>query len=243
MARKRKRPSQTGAPAKRTKLHDVAANNVHHPVLKHYYESVLSLRDFVTSRIAASATALATKIQEIKSGDENDVGYILDSVIVGVNDNASSLRQCRAQDLAAFSQNLPSSTLGSNADPGAGLQLEVIDFIIWLLFRRRPPPLKPQHLLCQGFERASAAGQNGLNLSVAPGIPGIMCHYPNPHVETVTGRPWCSLLSLLGRGGDLIMVDLLLDCGLFVPALDGIHGLRQLSGKKKIFNAGNECCS
>jgi len=109
---------------------------------------------------------------------------------------------------------------------------QILDFVIWLLFRRRPPPFKPQHLLCHGFERASAAGQHGLDLSAAPGIPGIVCHFPNPHVETVTSPAWCKLLSLLGKGGDMIMVDLLLECALFVPALDGIHSLRQVSGNR-----------
>jgi hypothetical protein len=237
MANKRKRPSKAAGPAKRAKSQNTDERRVGHPVLKHYYQNVLTLRDYVTSRLATSANGLGTKIREIKSHHLNDVGHLLDSVIVGVNENAYSVRQCRAQDLAAFSQQLPCSTLGSNADPGVALQLEVIDFVIWLQFRRRPPPYKPQHLLCHGFERASAAGQNGQRLSIVPGIPGIVCQYPNPHIETVTGKPWCKLLSLLGRGGDLIMVDLLLDCGLFVPAMDGIHGFRQLSGKKETLPA------
>jgi hypothetical protein len=230
MAKKRNCPSRSTQPSKRTKLHSPDANTVDHPVLKHYYQKVLSLRGYILACVT-SAT-LAQRIRDIPSHHQNDVGHLLDSVVVGVDEGTSFSRQCRAQDLAAFSQQLPSSTLGGNADPGAALQLEVIDFVIWLQFRRRIPPSKPQHMLCQGFERASVAGHNGLDLSVAPGIPGIMSHYPNPHIETLTSMAWCKLLSLLGRGGDLIMVDLLLDCGVFVPALDGIHGLRQLSGKK-----------
>jgi hypothetical protein len=234
MAKKRKRPSKAGSPAKRVKLQCADEKRVDYPVLRHYYQKVLTLRDYVASRLTSSATGLATKIQQIQSHDQNDVGQLLDSVIVGVNDSAYSLRQCRVQDLAAFSQQLPCSTLGSNADPGTALQLEVVDFVIWLQFRRRPPPLRPQHLLCHGFERASAAGQDGQKLSVVPGIPGVLCQYPNPHVETVTNKPWCKLLSMLGKGGDLIMVDLLLDCGLFLPAMDGIHSFRQISGEKDI---------
>jgi hypothetical protein len=234
MTKKRKRPSKAGGPAKRAKLQDNPERRVDHPVLRHYYQQLFTLRDYVTFRLTTSAAGLASKIGEIKSKNQNDVGHLLDSVLVGVNGSAYSARQCRAQDLAAFSQHLPSSTLGSNADPGAALQLEVVDFVIWLQFRRRPPPYKPQHLLCSGFERASATSHNGQRLSVVSGIPGIMRQYSNPHVETVTNKAWCTLLSLLGRGGDLIMVDLLLDCGLFVPAMDGINGFCQLSGETHI---------
>lgn len=66
-------------------------------------------------------------------------------------------------------------------------------------------------------------------MAVATAIPGVVCQYPNKFVERLTGPAWCELLSALGRGGDLVMVDLLVDCALFCPC-SGHEGLLQVSG-------------
>jgi hypothetical protein len=167
--------------------------------------------------------------------DERDspVAQVLDTVIVGCRTNAekSVLRERRAKDVLSFTQQLPSSTIGSNGTIAQDAQLEVVDFVIWLLFRRSQPPAKPKHLLCEGFDRLAAKGQQGLNLSAVPGIPGIICKYLNPHIELVTSTAWSALLALLGKGGDIVMVDLLLECCMFVPtSSNNSRSLRQFSG-------------
>ncbi|KAK5002467.1 Telomerase reverse transcriptase, partial [Cryomyces antarcticus] len=43
-------------------------------------------------------------------------------------------------------------------------------------------------------------------------------------------QPWSNLLPLLGNGGDRIMIDLILDCGIFIPVEGGAGNLQQLSG-------------
>ena len=53
--------------------------------------------------------------------------------------------------------------------------------------------------------------------------------YPNEHVETITNSTWCRILQRLGRGGDLVMIDLLLDDAIFVPVGETV-GLIQISG-------------
>jgi telomerase reverse transcriptase len=86
---------------------------------------------------------------------------------------------------------------------------------------------RPEHLLCQGFERASA--DNTMNC----GIPGIARQIPNSHVEMLTSSNWCHLLRALGKGGDAIMADLVLDCAIFEPTNSSDPGrgnLYQLSG-------------
>src|ERR1019366_9672705 len=79
---------------------------------------------------------------------------------------------------------------------------QIVNFVIWSLFRRQQS--MPEHLLCQGFERASSHN------TMRSGIPGIICQFPNSHAETLTGPDWCRLLSAMGKGGDIFMVDLLL---------------------------------
>jgi telomerase reverse transcriptase len=100
-----------------------------------------------------------------------------------------------------------------------------------MLFRRQSRTV-PKHLLCQGFARAaSSARQNdGRQLGLAPGIPGIVCHHPNDHFETVTDPKWCHLLQLLGTHGDDIMLNLLLECGIFALVGAGSGNLYQISG-------------
>lgn len=62
-------------------------------------------------------------------------------------------------------------------------------------------------------------------------IPGIRAVFPNPQVTVLKQAPWTSLLGLLGKDGEDIMVRLLLDCGIFtcVDAQRGVY--RQLSGR------------
>jgi hypothetical protein len=205
---------------------------VDHPVLKHYFPKVSTLRDYLVADLEERNQQLkiVTKIADVK---DPAVAQILDTVIVGnlSNSEKPALRERRAKDVLSFTQQLPSSTIGSSNDNVAhSAQLEVVDFVIWLLFRRSQSPARPQHLLSQGFDRFAAKGQHGLNLSAAPGIPGIICRYSNAHIEYVTSNAWCALLSLFGKGGDIIMVDLLLECCLFLPASDNSRSLQQFSG-------------
>lgn len=249
MGSKRKRPGkQPGQDSNSTKKPKIISAEpgereyscANHPVLRHYFRNVLTLREYIASQLHLTKNPRAEYVSQYGKSAESPkntqtgiIGNLLDTAIVGFNDvkNRSSLHERRAQDLAVFTQQLPSSTLGNNTDPGESLQTEAVYFVIWLLFRRHQPPAKPQHLLCQGFERLSGAtAQNGIKENAIAGIPGVVYQYANKHVQALTSHAWCSLLSLLGRGGDLIMVDLLLDCCLFVPVVDGAKSLSQLSG-------------
>ncbi|KAE9994719.1 hypothetical protein Vi05172_g10512 [Venturia inaequalis] len=249
MGSKRKRPEkqsgQVGDSTKKQKINSASSGEqeyscANHPVLKHYFRHVLTLREYIVSQLALTENPRAEYLSQYGKSAEprknhrvETIKTLLDTSIVGLNDvqNRSSLHERRAQDLAVFTQQLPSSTLGNNTDPGDSLQTEAIYFVIWLLFRRHQPPAKPQHLLCQGFERLSGAtAQNGIKENAIAGIPGVVYQHANQHVQALTSSAWCSLLSLLGRGGDLIMVDLLLESCLFVPDVDSAKSLSQLSG-------------
>lgn len=64
-----------------------------------------------------------------------------------------------------------------------------------------------------------------------PGIPGIVLHYPNSHVGTLKSRPWSDLLNLLGKDGEQIMLEMILECGIYVPVESGKGNYYQISGK------------
>ena len=108
---------------------------------------------------------------------------------------------------------------------------QVVDFAIWLLFHRRYRNIhKPPHLLCHGFQRACAPRNSEEDHCAIGAIPGIVSHYPNSHVNTVKSATWADVLGLLGKEGSKIMLDLLLNCGVFVIVNNGRGNLYQLSG-------------
>jgi hypothetical protein len=207
-------------------------------VLRHYFDRVTTLREHLIADLReregqqTAGNANTKAISRITNESGSSVAEVLDSVVVGHRYNAekTALRERRAKDIVSFTQQLPSSTIGSNSsDLSHVAQLEVVDFVIWLLFRRSQAPSRPQHLLTQGFDRLAAKGHHELERAVL-GIPGIVCNFTNPHTSYVVSKAWCSLLSLLGKGGDIVMVDLLLESCLFLPTGDSPSSLRQFSG-------------
>lgn len=100
-----------------------------------------------------------------------------------------------------------------------------MDFVVWLLFSRTGPASPwPKHILCDGYRRNPS---NGATFS---GIPGLYSLYPNHHVEALKGNPWPQLLMLLGQSGEKMMIDLLMDCAIFVPIQSGVGNFHQISG-------------
>jgi telomerase reverse transcriptase len=62
-------------------------------------------------------------------------------------------------------------------------------------------------------------------------IPGIVSQYPNNHVSILRGQVWNDLLVLMGSGKNCIMLELILDCGIFTTIESGRGNLYQLSGQ------------
>jgi len=101
-----------------------------------------------------------------------------------------------------------------------------VDFVVWQLFQRSPGSCKPSHILCQGYQRTA---NNGVDLELVPGIPGIFSSCRNSYVQTLKGDPWIALSSVLGEGTERVISDLLLHCCIFVPVGESTN-LNQLSG-------------
>lgn len=70
---------------------------------------------------------------------------------------------------------------------------------------------------------------NGINPTSS--IPGVVSTYPNHLVTTMKSTPWPQILKLLGKEGETVMIDLLLDCGIFPSVESGCGNYFQLSGE------------
>jgi telomerase reverse transcriptase len=96
------------------------------------------------------------------------------------------------------------------------------------LYSREKPGTWPKHLLCDGFKRRVASRAETAPAEDA--IPGLFVAFPNHRVKTLKADPWPQLLMLLGKEGERIMIDLLVDHALFEPVQAGRDNLYQLSG-------------
>lgn len=67
--------------------------------------------------------------------------------------------------------------------------------------------------------------------SAPSAIPGVVSIYPNSHVTDMKAWPWPQVLALTGREGEKTMIDLLLDCGIFLLVEAGLGTYHQISGK------------
>jgi telomerase reverse transcriptase len=201
--------------------HHQSPNPLQHAVLSNYYANLVSLRDYLLDVLVNEEKTRQTR-QIIKSFtkpvsgqlEDTQFGQFLDCTLVAYNHSDRKPNHSKRQNaIAVFSQALSSTTsssIGQKVDPTDHLLQEVLNFVVWNFFRSSPKS-RPDHLLCQGFERASS------KTNVSCGIPGVICAYPNSHIETFIGRQWCRLLAMLGRGGDVTIATLLLDCSIFSP--------------------------
>ncbi|KAL1595840.1 Telomerase reverse transcriptase [Paraconiothyrium brasiliense] len=221
---------------------------IEHPVLSRLYPEVLSLRHYLLSRLPTSSKLRSRrrKISQLglHSGQEDiaprgidlELGELLDTTLVGVvpisrAKGPEEAARERDKDLESFTQEVAASN-GSTGSfkPGYFLQAEIVDFVIWRLFKRSTS-YKPSHLLCHGFQRSGAHRQHGPQ-KTTHSIPGMTSYFRNASVETLKGPVWCRLHAVLGKEGRVVMMDTLTDCGIFSPVegskADG--NLLQLSG-------------
>ena len=121
------------------------------------------------------------------------------------------------------------SRVAASPDPVAE-QIQTVDFVIWLLFRRSTSH-KPSHLLCHGFQRGANTNRaNNAESDPTSSIPGLVARSSNSHVRTLKEPVWCRLHALLGQGGDRMIMDMLLEAALFCPVEGGTGNFYQLSG-------------
>ena len=164
-------------------------------------------------------------------GEEGSLVNFLDQTLVcSVDGYLARDDGSHAKDLEAFSQQI-SLTAGSSVGEGALSLSELIDFAIWLLFHRVYRHIhRPPHMLCHGYQRARGPQQVGDELCAVAGIPGIVSHYPNSNVSTLKSAIWNDALNLLGKESEQVMLDMIIQCGIFVKVESGKGNFYQLSG-------------
>lgn len=103
---------------------------------------------------------------------------------------------------------------------------KIVDFCIWLLFSRETAPGRwPKHLICDGYRRTKQDGDH-----ISSTIPGIFQYFPNTSVGALKDTPWTQVLALLGQSGERVMIDLLVDCSIYLEVQSGYRNYFQLSG-------------
>ncbi|SLM33959.1 telomerase reverse transcriptase [Lasallia pustulata] len=250
MARKRKRSHKQAetseGPRKRGRLDAGLQSSVvlpkddafiKHPLLSLYYPRVLTLRDYLLSQLPPSARSRRRRLSSAgthhetfdavgasddqrntpRVEDDGALAKLLDSTLIG-QFQAQWLNRddSRIRELATFSQKVTST---------------IINFAIWHLFYKTYRNVhKPSHLLCYGYQRANAPRTANEDHGAGAGIPGITSHYPNNQVSTFRSALWADILNLLGKEGERTMLNLALDCGVFIAVESGRGNFYQLSG-------------
>ncbi|OTB06698.1 hypothetical protein M426DRAFT_106412 [Hypoxylon sp. CI-4A] len=233
--RKRKRGIKVGSdsdpPTKKGKTHH--ENNhqptPHHAVLNQFYPQVLTLRNYILSKLPATsrlrrkkvtAVGITTKTPDLSLSDvEKSLGALLDNTLIGTQVDSQNPEDNRLEGWKAFSQKGDESyvTLSNGVAGFVETQELLLEYVVRTLFSREKTSQWPKHLLCDGFSR-----NHGL---------GIRLVRANPHFEAVRQPPWPELLALMGESGERIMIDLLLDCAIFAPVKAGANNYCQISGR------------
>ena len=227
MARKRKRPDDTGSNIeecrKRVKT-TPRSPCLDHPTLGLYYVQICTFREHLLSRLPRASRSRRRRIELAQEA-------VLDTILVcTTNPNRLSFNTSYQKNFITFSQQL-SLTSGSGIDEGSTSQSDLVDFAIWLLFHRvHRHAHRPSHILCHGYQRARNPKRDNEDHCAVAGIPGIISHYPNPNVDNLKDTSWIKVLDLLGDGGDRIMLGIILDCAVFAPVEGGRGNYSQLSG-------------
>lgn len=251
---KRKRSSPRGlGPSKHPKHNQhstISSQDVTHPVLRNYYPRLVTLRQWLLMKLGEASKRRRKALEDldcgILGGSSQDAlpdaiaARILDETLVGFHTISRAETRDHHGPLHHFSQHvgLSGNSSASTRSSGVGAQMsEVVDFCIWRLFHSiHSDSSKPPHILCHGMHRGSSTWKTGTG-DGATHIPGLSYAHPNQHADTLRGAAWARILRLLGDGGDRVMIDLLLDCGLFSPMNKDQGTYYQLSGKDSLFSA------
>ncbi|PBP22858.1 putative telomerase reverse transcriptase protein [Diplocarpon rosae] len=238
--RKRKRPGQRWeGDQKRQKVSSSHGTEplVKQALLAKYYPQVMTLREYLVSKLPSTSKIRRKKIRSVgrrpeDKESEQQLSRFLDQTLIGVSTFKEASQNERWKHWATFSQRSEDSTSFANlSGVGSFSQSELVDFAIWLIFSKTVPVFgKVPHLLCQGFRKNVPHRSIHQGENAAGTIPGVVSTYPNSHVTSMKAHPWTQVLVLMGREGERAMIDLILDCGVFLAVGSGQGTFHQLSG-------------
>lgn len=141
--RKRNRPGRENGVNKRQRISggfDPKDPVIKQAVLAQYYVKVVSLRDYLLSKLPASSKIRRKKILLVKqenTNEEDDFANFLDQVIIGVSSQQEISTKERIQHLATFSQRIDTSDIGNTSGIGGFSQSEVRFNPIYPIYKSR----------------------------------------------------------------------------------------------------------
>lgn len=237
---KRKRANRTDTTSlKRTKTSNdaVDCNPQHIPsILRLYYPQVLTLRAYLLQanlsknkkrQIQNYGNSAVHGSQEINA----DLANLLDSVLVGCHDLKKEEHNTidYHNDLSIFSTQTSESTARSSGSQAQLSFAEIVDFVIWRLFRQYTSGHRPPHILCHGYYYDGLGDVRTAIKAIITKREGVPLDR-NEHVERLKGGAWAGLTRLVGSKGTTTLIQLLQSCGMFMPLESGRNNLIQVSG-------------
>ncbi|KFY15261.1 hypothetical protein V491_05723 [Pseudogymnoascus sp. VKM F-3775] len=208
-------------------------NVVQQSLLSQFYPEVLTLREYLLVKLPSNSRVRRKKVlsagrRGLVHDDRNIpttvnadsiLGKFLDSTLVGIPRHTPQGDQ-RETRWHSFTNQADASELEVTTtllDLGHS-QSEIVDFAVWLLSNNSSKEASSsKHLLCQGFSKVLSAGRMDTDSAIRRLVPV----YPNKNYSELKLDPWPQVLGLLGKGGDRVMIDLLVDCGIFLAAANG----------------------
>ncbi|KAI4739019.1 hypothetical protein E4T50_10510 [Aureobasidium sp. EXF-12298] len=238
MKRKRGNRIESGV-VKRTKIsNDVVNRNPRHipSILRLYYPQVLTLREYLLQ--ANTSKNKRRQIQNhgndaARNSQETDaeLAALLDTVLVGCHDVKKEEHNIidYHNELSIFSSQVSGSTARSSGSQAPLPFAEIVDFVTWRLFRQHTSGHRPPHALCHGYYYD---GLGDIRSSVKAVVTDRDAMKPdrNEHVERLKGDAWAGLTKLVGSKGTVTLIQLLQNCGMFMPLESGRNNLIQISG-------------
>ncbi|KAJ6790258.1 hypothetical protein PWT90_09861 [Aphanocladium album] len=199
-------------------------------LLELFYPHCATLRKYILDSLPQTSRLRRRKIESLGTDAgrcdlEKDLCRLLDSTLVCYHQLTPDTADNRWEQWLSFSQKGEDSTVSLTGNSSIYSQSEIIDFVIWLLFSRdNSGVIGPKHLLCDGYRRSA-------NENAGPEmIPGVFSRFPNDQVASLKASPWPQLLALLGQSGEKIMINMLVDCSIFVAIEFGLNNFYQISG-------------
>lgn len=229
MTRKRKKSDSVPHSSRKKPKIDVPASKTRSPVLALCYTKVLTLRDYLLTRLPPASRVRRKKLQELSNPIHNS---LLDTYLVGISsDPSTKIKQQRVREFVTFTQTLGSTRRCHTGQGQSSSVEEVVDFVVWLLFRNCPlASARPRHILCNGLQKGAVAQHEHVNPLTTLAIPGVVQQHPNENLDILKRSPWDQYLALLGAEGEAILTSLLLDCGLFIQLEQSSDNYLQVSG-------------
>ncbi|KAG9691440.1 hypothetical protein KCU95_g7896, partial [Aureobasidium melanogenum] len=237
---KRKRGKKDASEiVKRTKVdsNSIKRNSQPTPtILRLYYPQVLTLREYLlqpkTSKnkrrsIASYGHDTAKSSQETDS----ELSKLLDTILVGCHDVKKEHDTVDYRnDLSIFSTQASGSTAKSSDSQVHLSFAEIVEFVVWRLFRQHTSGHRPPHVLCHGYYHDGLGDVRTLTKANVEDNCQAAAPDRNEHVDRLKGNAWAGLTKLVGNNGVVTLIQLLQNCGMFMPLEGGRDNFMQISG-------------